>query len=84
MRRYTFSGFYNYDESLFKDYSKSGKEIICVSFLDKTTYLRYGIQKTFKYLLKLNVVPSELGFDILTLATLVYLADTRVSRDIDS
>lgn len=84
MRRYTFYGFYNYDESLFKDYSKSGREIICVPFLDKTTYLRYGIQKTFKYLLKLNVVPSELGFDILTFATLVYLADTRVSRDIDS
>ena len=42
--------------------------------------LNYGLERVKNLLRSHNIFPSELGFDILTLATMVYLADTRIAR----
>lgn len=42
--------------------------------------LNYGLEHVKNLLRSHNIFPSELGFDILTLATMVYLADTRIAR----
>jgi len=84
MKRYTFYGFYNYDKSFMFSYNRIDTEVIYVSLLDNNENLKYGVQKTLTSLLQIGVVPSQLGFDIIALAELVYLADTRVSRDADS
>ena len=40
--------------------------------------LNYGLEHVKTLLRSHNIFPSELGFDIITLATMVYLADTRI------
>ena len=42
--------------------------------------LNYGLEHVKNLLRSHNIFPSELGFDIITLATMVYLADTRIAR----
>ena len=42
--------------------------------------LKYGLENVKNLLRSRNIFPSELGFDIISLATMVYLADTRISR----
>lgn len=56
-------------------------DVICVRvpFLPGGEPIR-GIQSVVSTLKKNCIFPSEIGFDILTLATMVYLADTRISR----
>lgn len=46
--------------------------------------LNYGLERVKEKLYKENIYPSEIGFDIITLATMVYLADTRIERVIHS
>lgn len=56
-------------------------DVICVKvpFVPEGEHMR-GIQNVINTLRKNGIFPSEIGFDILTVATLVYLADTRISR----
>lgn len=42
--------------------------------------LNYGLEHVKMLLHSHNIFPTELGFDIITLATMVYLADTRIAR----
>lgn len=42
--------------------------------------LKYGLEKVKSELYKEGVYPSEIGFDIMSLSTMVYLADTRIER----
>ncbi len=42
--------------------------------------LKYGLKAILTKMKKKKVYPSEKGFDIISLATIVYLADTRISR----
>ncbi|MBQ3611288.1 MAG: hypothetical protein IJA01_03350 [Firmicutes bacterium] len=42
--------------------------------------LNYGLSYIKKRLHKENIYPSEIGFDIMSLATMVYMADTRIKR----
>lgn len=42
--------------------------------------LNYGLSNIKKRLYKENVYPSEIGFDVMSLATMVYMADTRIER----
>ena len=42
--------------------------------------LNYGLNHVKEKLYKENVYPTEIGFDIMSLATMVYLADTRIER----
>lgn len=53
---------------------------VCIPFLSGAGELKYGIGQAFWDLQNLNIYPTEGGFDLLNLATLVYLADTRISR----
>lgn len=43
--------------------------------------LKYGLNAILTKMKKKKVFPSEKGFDIISLATIVYLADTRISRN---
>lgn len=43
--------------------------------------LGYGIGDVISHLQNMGVFPSEIGLDILVIATHVYAADTRISRD---
>lgn len=38
----------------------------------------HGLSHIKKKLYEENVYPSEIGFDIMSLATMVYMADTRI------
>ena len=51
-----------------------------IPFVSENGSLQYGIDKVFRDLRKKSIFPSENGIDILSLAALVYLADTRISR----
>jgi hypothetical protein len=51
-----------------------------IPFASEGGFLLYGIDHALSTLKQHGIYPSEDGFDILTLATLVYLADTRISR----
>lgn len=42
--------------------------------------LKYGLNQIKEKLHREGVYPSEIGFDIMSLATMVYLADTRIER----
>lgn len=60
---------------------KAGNTITThIPFKTESGILRYGIDNVLVDLKKNEVYPTEEGFDILALATLVYLADTRISR----
>jgi hypothetical protein len=53
---------------------------VSVPFVSEDGFLLYGIDNALSDLKEHGIYPSEDGFDILALAALVYLADTRISR----
>jgi 7-cyano-7-deazaguanine synthase in queuosine biosynthesis len=57
---------------------------VTIPFKDDDNVLQFGIGHVLKKLKENGVYPTEDGFDILTLAGLVYLADTRISRSLHS
>jgi hypothetical protein len=60
---------------------KMGQAIkVWIPFISESGFLFYGIDHALSTLKQHGIYPSEDGFDILTLASLVYLADTRISR----
>ena len=81
MKKFAFLGYYNKKEEIVLN---SDWEVIEVPFKDDKNKFQYGIERMLKNLLSYGIVPTEEGLDVLSLATLVYLADTRVSRIEDS
>lgn len=81
MKKFAFLGYYNKKEEIVLN---SDWEVIEVPFKDDKNKFQYGIERTLQNLLSYGIVPTEEGLDVLSLATLVYLADTRVSRIEDS
>ncbi len=82
MSRYILVGNYNSHMPT----SKQKGDIIEVSVplvTEKGSLLR-DIDRTLDELKRNGIYPSETGFDILCLASLVYLADTRISRQLHS
>lgn len=59
-------------------------EIIEVPLVNNNGVLNYGLENVYKKLIENNNIPKEDALDILLLATLVYLADTRISRELHS
>ncbi|TEB12299.1 7-cyano-7-deazaguanine synthase [Pelotomaculum sp. FP] len=57
---------------------------VAIPFRGDDNVLQYGIGHALKKLKENGVYPTEDGIDILTLAGLVYLADTRISRNLHS
>ena len=79
MNRYRLKA--NYEVEEINSCEEDGKIIVDVPMLSNGK-LNYGLSHIRKSLYKEKVYPSELGFDVISLATMVYLADTRIERAI--
>lgn len=51
-----------------------------IPFLTSSGALRYGLQRTIEDLRKQSIYPSEVGFDVIIIGVLVYIADMKISR----
>lgn len=71
----------DFECSSIEQHDDNGTICVRVPFLAGGEPIR-GIQSVVNTLKRNSIFPSEIGFDILTVATLVYLADTRISRQI--
>ena len=69
----------NYDIENIDSQKMDGTVIVDVPMLSNGE-LNYGLSHIKKKLYEENVYPSEIGFDIMSLATMVYMADTRIER----
>lgn len=81
MKRHIITGFYKNpsDVELGPDWEETR-----IKLLASNNTLKYGIDDLTKTLHQMGIIPSGLGLDLLILAILVYLADTRVLRCVDS
>ncbi len=61
-------------------YTKNNDLMIVTVPLLHNNLLNFGLQRIKDKLKKLNINSTELGFDVFSLATMVYLTDTRISR----
>lgn len=69
----------NYEIQNIDSRRENGTVIVDVPMLSADE-LNYGLNHVKEKLYKENVYPTEIGFDIMSLATMVYLADTRIER----
>ena len=69
----------NYEIQNVDSRREDGTVIVDVPMLSADE-LNYGLNHVKEKLYKENVYPTEIGFDIMSLATMVYLADTRIER----
>jgi len=82
MERYKLIGSYLITELESK--KETNKTIVYVPLLNNNGELIYDIHKSYMKLLDSNLFPNEDALDLLCLAMLVYLADTRISRELHS
>lgn len=68
-----------YDIENIDSWKKNGTVTVDVPMLSGGK-LKYGLENIKKGLYKEGVYPSEIGFDIMSLATMVYMVDTRIER----
>jgi len=73
-----------YDCKKVRSNNKKDYVEIIIPFQTKDAKLRFGLGQAIKKLRKNGLYPTEDGIDILSLAVLVYFADTRISRDLHS
>ena len=79
MKRYKLVGSYL---SVEPSYTDTERLYTCVvPMITSDSILKYGLGSIMGKLLAHGITPSEDGIDFLCLATLVYLADTRISRE---
>lgn len=69
----------NYDIENIDSRKVDGTVVVDVPMLSNRK-LNYGLSNIKKRLYKEHIYPSEIGFDIMSLATMVYMADTRIER----
>lgn len=69
----------NYDIETLEFYEAEDAIVVNIPMLSHDK-LNYGLEHVKMLLHSHNIFPTELGFDIITLATMVYLADTRIAR----
>lgn len=77
MNRYVLRAKYDIDNIDF--WKDDGTIVVDIPMLSDGK-LKYGLSHVKKRLHEENVYPSEIGFDIMSLATMVYMADTRIER----
>ena len=77
MNRYKLRANYNIDN--IDSHKVNGTVVVDVPMLSNGK-LNYGLSNIKKRLYKEHIYPSEIGFDIMSLATMVYMADTRLER----
>lgn len=71
----------NYEIKNIDSRKVNGTVIVDVPMLSNSE-LNYGLSHVKGKLYKEDIYPTEIGFDIMSLATMVYLADTRIERAI--
>lgn len=74
----------SYDEKDIITRFENDLEVLYVPLITDQGTFCYGIGKVTEKMLACGICPTENGIDIMALATLVYLADTRISRVINS
>ena len=62
----------------------SNEKTIYINLLDSNNSLKYGFQNIITKFIKHNIYPTEIGIDLLCLASVVYLADIQISRELHS
>jgi hypothetical protein len=82
MNKYLLVGDYVHKEVA--SMNKADYIVVTVPFRGDDNTLQYGMGHVLKKLKENGVYPTEDGIDILSLAGLVYLADTRISRSLHS
>ncbi len=71
----------NYETNSVLSSIEQNKVIVDVPFI-KDGKLIYGLDHVITNLAQRSIFPSELGYDMLILASMVYMADTRISREL--
>lgn len=61
-----------------------GEQMTEIDLLDSASSLKFGIGQALNDLAKIGVIPSEIGLDLLILASLVQAADILISREHES
>ena len=79
MKRFRLNGSFE-DLNIITSIEEGGNIIATIPFLSDSNRWLYGIDNEIAALKKRGIFPTEIGFDLITLATMVYLADTRISR----
>ena len=79
MRRHVVVGRFGTSDTL--TIPKAADEVETALNLIEDHYLDHGVGSALDQLAVLGIYPSEIGLDLLVLATLVHLADTRISRE---
>jgi hypothetical protein len=74
----------SYEDKDIKTVYENDLEIVTIPLLNNDGALNYGLEKIYQKLVSNGIIPKENALDILCLATLVYLADTRISRELHS
>lgn len=79
MSRFILKG--NFEDELVSSSNNGNTVEADVPFL-KDGNLMYGIGRVASKFSRNDIFPSELGYDIMILATMVYMADTRICREL--
>lgn len=80
MKRFLLKG--TFDHYIVDAKENDDTVVVSVPFLSESGKWLYGIDHEISCMRSFNIFPSEEGYDIISIATLVYLADTRISRSI--
>ena len=80
MNRYLLDGFFSESEDVV---TRTGYVNVKLNFI-RNHKLDFGLQEILDELCEANIFPTELGFDFITLGMMVYLADTRIKRQLHS
>ena len=80
MKRYIITGNYSSDEVASETYENHNE--ISIPLLQEDILDAFGINHVLGILKNLNIYPNDRVYDLLVLALLVYLADTRISREL--
>ncbi|MBQ3258629.1 MAG: hypothetical protein IJA67_14655 [Oscillospiraceae bacterium] len=78
MKRYKLVGSYSLEDPSHTESDRMYTTV--VPMITNENELKYGLGNVMNKLHRYGITPSEDGIDLLCLATLVYLADTRISR----
>ena len=64
----------------FKELLESSTMKVQIPMITSTGKFRYGLQTSVNELRKLDIYPSETGFDAIIIGLMVYIADMKISR----
>ncbi len=81
MSKYTIIGTLGPTDTFASSYSPTtGESVFPISLSETETTWEFGVSRALDDLLKLGIVPSMVGLELLNLAILVQIADSRINR----